>query len=385
MPCNWDYKLLESLEPSSVHYLYGKLSYDDIGGGRPFHKLPNPNKKFVVDYIKKARAKGLNFNYLLNSACIGNREFSKKGQKAIRELITWISDIGVNYITVAIPYLAEMIKSNFPGIKLAASKMAFISDVRQAKCWENIGVQEITVNPDINRNFRKLEQIRKAVKCDLVLLVNEACLYRCPYVYYHVNSDSHASQTGNIKTYICYSRLFCEKVFISDKSEIIKSTFIRPEDLNLYNEIGIRKFKLVGRARPTEWILNALDAYCKKRYEGNIAEILGTFSLHKDIPSAEIKQGVKLNGIKSFKNLERLRKSRLFRPHIFIDNRKLDNFLGFFKNFDCEKNTCQNCGHCKKYAEKAVFIDKKARAMVLRNLNRLMRWIKEGTLIDSFK
>jgi collagenase-like PrtC family protease len=377
IPCNWDFTLLESLKPSLTHYVYGKLSSDIVGGGRPFYKLPKPTKDFIYNYVSEVRSKGVNFNYLLNSSCTGNKEFTKNGHKAIIDLITWVSDIGANYITVASPYIAELVKKNVPSIKLAVSKMAFVSDASQAKIWENIGASEITINPDLNRNFKKLELLKKATQCHLTLLVNEACLYRCPYVYYHVNSDSHASQNASTKPYICYSRLLCEKIFISNPQEIIKSTFIRPEDLHFYEEIGIRKFKLVGRTRPTSWITLALNAYCQRSYNGNLAEILGTFSLHREIPRRK-KQSIRFNKIKNLKGLEQLRKTELFRLNIYIDNRKLDNFLKFFKDFDCENNSCMDCGYCKKYADKAVFIDKKENARVSKNLNMLIQWIKEG-------
>ena len=274
IPCNWDPQLVESLGTFPViHYLYGKLSNDEIGGGRPFFKLPHPNKTFVKNYLKKARQKNLHFNYLLNSSCIGNKEYRKGGRKKILNLLKWAVDIGVDYVTVALPYLAEIIKTNFPKMNICVSKMAFVCDGRQAKFWEDLGAREITLNPDVNRNFKKLEQIRKSVRCDLILLVNEACLYHCPYVYYHANSDSHASQTGSTQNYICYSRIFCEKIFITDTSQIIRSTFIRPEDLHFYEKIGINKFKLVGRTRPTDWILTALRAYVDRRQEGNLADI----------------------------------------------------------------------------------------------------------------
>lgn len=376
IPCNWDYKLIESLT-GHTYSLYGKLGYDEIGGGRPACKLPLPTKNFVEDYIKKVRSKGINFYYLLNSSCLGNKEFTRSGYRSILDLIGWIESTGANYITVAIPFLAELIKSRFPKIKISVSKMAFVSTVQQAKFWEELGVKEITLDPNITRNFKRLKQIRKAVKLDLALLVNEACLFHCPYVYYHVNSDSHASQSGNINAYICYSRLFCEKVFITKPEEIIKSRFIRPEDLGIYDGIGITKFKLVSRDRPTEWILNALKAYSKKGYNGNLADILGTFSLYKNIPEERMRL-LKFNNRDTLLTLEKLRKTNLLRPEIYIDNRALDGFLDFFRRFNCETIACYKCTYCAKNAEKAVSINKIGQKIILRNLDSIMAKARNG-------
>lgn len=379
IPCNWDYKLIKSLSGLS-YTVYGKLGIDDVGGGRPACKVPLPTRKFAQDFIKQVRRKGLDFNYLLNASCLGNREFTKNGYRLINKLLEWVENSGANYVTVAIPYLAELIKSRFPKLKIVVSKMAFVSNAHQAKFWEDLGVSEITLDPNITRNFQRLGQIRKAIKAGLTLLVNESCLYHCPYVYYHVNSDSHASQSKNVNGYICYSRLFCERVFMTEPEQIIKSMFVRPEDLHFYEEIGIRKFKIVGRDRPTEWILKVIKAYSKRSYDGNLADILGTFSRHNNIPEEELHL-LKLNEVSgSLNTFEKLRRTNLLRPKIYINNKALSNFISFFRGFNCENSSCQECGYCEKYAKKAVFIDKKEQRLVAENLKRGMKWLRDGKI-----
>ena len=380
VPSNWDYKLIESLN-APVHTVYGKLGVDKIGGGRPACKIPHLTQGFAKDFIGKVRNRGFNFNYLLNASCLGNKEFTKNGYRSILELLEWIENSGVNYVTVAIPYLAELIKLKFPKLKIIVSKMAFVSNPHQAKFWEDIGVSEITLDPNITRNFRRLRQIRKEVKTDLVLLANEACLYHCPYVYYHVNSDSHASQSDSAyKGYICYSRLFCEKAFLADPGQIIKSMFIRPEDLHFYEEIGINAFKLVGRDRETGWILKAVTAYSKRSCPGNLADILGTLSCHGSAQKKK-RHSLKLHDIGASQYVfEKLRKTEVLRAKIHIDNNALRDFMSFFLNFDCENSSCKECRYCETYAHKAVSIDKAEQRLATANLRRGMKWIKDGKI-----
>jgi len=52
-----------------------------------------------------------------------------------------------------------------------------------------MGVEEIIIDEHINREFKTLEAIRKAVRCNLELIVNNICLWQCPYNYEHVNHD----------------------------------------------------------------------------------------------------------------------------------------------------------------------------------------------------
>lgn len=57
-----------------------------------------------------------------------------------------------------------------------------------------MGGQQLT--PEGYRDFEKLEAIRDATSGNLKLLVNEACLYQCPFRYAHFNFFSHANGPG---------------------------------------------------------------------------------------------------------------------------------------------------------------------------------------------
>jgi len=61
-------------------------------------------------------------------------------------------------------------------------------------------------------------------------------------------------------------------------SQNIKGRWIRPEDLYLYEEIGIEMFKISGRAMPTERILMAATAYSSRHYDGKLHDILNVLT-----------------------------------------------------------------------------------------------------------
>jgi hypothetical protein len=87
----------------------------------------------------------------------------------------------------------------------------------------------------VNRHFDVLEAIRDAVDCELKLLVNEGCLYRCPFRYAHFNFFSHVNgppPRPNVQDDYYYHK--CLTMRINDPSQILKSPFIRPEDLKEY-------------------------------------------------------------------------------------------------------------------------------------------------------
>ena len=85
--CNFDDELLEGLGPYPVYEIYGKLTSDYFGGGRPSFYLPKVGKKKLETYVKKTREKGISINYLLNASSMGNMEFTSEGQKEIEKLL----------------------------------------------------------------------------------------------------------------------------------------------------------------------------------------------------------------------------------------------------------------------------------------------------------
>lgn len=65
---------------NTLKEIYGKLSEDVIGGGRSSYMFSHVGKKSVERHVRDAHKHGIRFNYLLNASCLGNSEFTKKGQ-----------------------------------------------------------------------------------------------------------------------------------------------------------------------------------------------------------------------------------------------------------------------------------------------------------------
>ena len=140
---------------------------------------------------------GIEWNYLLNAPCLGNREFDKGFNNQLYDFLKWLIDIGVSSVTVASPYLLRFVKSHWPTLRVAISKFARITSIQRAIYWQNLGADQITLDIHINRNFLLLDRLRKAIKIDIVLLVNDACIYQCPFEIYHSTIGGHASQDKN--------------------------------------------------------------------------------------------------------------------------------------------------------------------------------------------
>ncbi len=371
VPTNWDRDLLKPLSGIEAEIqIFGVLPTSTIGSGMMGPDVPRMTPQHAGEYIRQAHEAGLTFNYLLNSPCLGNKEWQEDTHKELIAHLAWLSEVQVDFVTIAIPYLMEVAKSQFPRLKVEVSTIAHVNSVARAKMFEDMGVDSIILDANINRDFKLLEAIRDAVDCKLGVLTNSLCLYQCPYEYYHNNTMGHASQTHSQTNgcYMDYCLMRCAVARLSNPSQFIKARWIRPEDLRLYEDIGIDFFKIGGRAMPTEWILRATDAYAAHRYQGNLYDILSI--LDPKIGAVDIASG------------NRQAAQVTSSPPVHIDNQALDGFIDFFKQQDCVSSG-GHCSYCQKIANEVVRLDVGETKKYADLLNRSLAQLSGSKLFSS--
>ena len=355
---NWDFALIDALQGTSVDALFGKLPFDIVGGARPGFVLPQVNRDYVKRYIHACHEKGLEFSYLLNAPCLGNLHYSRKGYGQLIELIEWVDESGADAVTVGIPYLVDLVRKRFPRLKIKVSTIARVNTVRKALQYEDMGVEEIIIDEHINREFKNLEAIRKAVKCNLELIVNNICLWQCPYNFEHVNHDGHASRKGEEEAYcyLQYPGYLCLYRKLTEPVELLKSPWICPEDLPHYETIGYDHFKITERFKRTPLLLEHVKAYENRRYDGNVLDLFtlprkGAFTpLHLEyFIKPEHVDILKVSELGKVFDLE-------VRDLIQMDNRKLDGFIEHFKTKDCNETSCSSCRYCETMFEKMAVV-----------------------------
>jgi len=345
VPTNWDPDLILPLGRLNADVqIYGVLPTSMIGsGGRGADNI-NMVEEQAEEYIKQAHSAGLKFDYLLNAPSMGNMEWDENIHRELLEHLGWVTSIGVDSVTVTIPYLIELIKRQFPHLQIRVSTIAHVNSVARAKFFESLGADSITLDFNINRDFTVLKAIRNAVNCQLTVLLNNLCLYQCPYEYYHHDSLGHASQSYNPINgyYMDYCVLRCTLDRLFDISQTIKCRWVRPEDIPVYEEIGIDMFKTSGRSASTERILTAATAYESRSYQGNLYDILNIITPKIESVNSAL-PGVKNNVIGS-------------PPGLYIDNQALEGFMDFFKKQNCLAG-CDHCDYCQRIASKVIQFD----------------------------
>lgn len=359
---NFDDELIEELKKYPVYEVYGKLQEDNIGGGRPSNTLKSIDKARLEEHVKKVREANIKFNYLLNGACLANNEQNTEWQNNLKSFLDYLRDIGVNALTVTNPFVLQLIKKYYNCFTVRVSTFACIDSFEKAKFWEEIGADYICVDfVKINRDFRTLKyMVDNLKKSKIELLMTNSCLKDCPYIHTHTTSLSHASNimSEGKEKYVDWCLYKCQEYELKHLDEYIKSPWIRPEDIKEYEKIGVEHFKITERDFPTEEILRRVKAYCAGSYNGNLLDLIQGHGWSNSEEKAIIERKDKI-----FENKDELAKEictirglgceRKYPRHIYIDNKKLDGFIKFFKDGRCTKN-CLNCGYCNKIAEEVI-------------------------------
>lgn len=379
---NWDPALIDHLAGTSVTSQYGQIWNDPLGGGRMSVFLPKVERDEAAEFIGLSRRAGIGFNYLANATCFDNAEFTRHGYRKIISHLEWIAAAGAEMITVSLPFMLELVKKHFPELKVSVSSFARIQNVYLAKFWENAGADKLILPEPVARDFRLLRQIRKSVSCELELIANHTCLYHCPLDLHHRNMVSHGSQAGHACGGFAadYCRLVCQREKLKHPAELIRSRWIRPEDVDYYAGIGMDCLKLVERYRETESLVEILKAYAARRSPANLAELL---SLPKAgvyrVPNLETLERPDLIATEKMKILlEVLREP--FTGKLHIDSRKLDGFLAHYEASDCGRIDCDTCGYCERVADSVITLDERWRKEMVAKFDRAIAILMDGDI-----
>lgn len=403
--CNFDEALLPGLAPYPVYEVYGKLTSDVLGGGRPSFYLPDVGREELARYVGLVHQQGISFNYLLNSSATGNVEFTRKGQQAIDELLDWIDSIGVDSVTVAHIYFLRLVKKRYPRLKVRVSSHRFTDNPRKVRFWAENGADYVVVSEvNIHRELKILEGMqRTAVDAgvELQLIVNNWCRQDCAIAGNHAVGLSEASRAGSKGFPLDYCSLVCNEIRVNQPVNYIRANWIRPDDLPVYEAMGFENFKIVERNTPTSVLLNRVKAYAARHYDGNLLDLVQNYAY------PESSFGEKARDAYSFKrmlryfakpgsvNLFRLGKvidfgktlSVLYplrgENPVHIDNRALDGFMDRFEKHSCQHLDCETCRYCHRFAEKAIRINPQWREKMQGIFGELLGDVDGGEFFEA--
>jgi hypothetical protein len=230
------------------------------------------------------------------------------------------------------------------------------------------------------------------VSCDLELLVNNNCLSNCAFAASHMNALAHAGQPwhANRGTFIDWCFLACTEMKLRDPVNYLRSEWIRPEDLPIYEGMGYDRFKIAERNIPTPVMAARVRAYAERRYEGNLLDLVQPYAFaavraddryYRHGPGWFLRYLLRQTMVhpRRMLVLKRLADTLCMTrpvdgdPPVYIDNRALDGFMERFRESGCRDTDCRECRWCHDFAARSIRIDEAKRDRALEACDILSR------------
>ncbi|MDH7499965.1 MAG: U32 family peptidase, partial [candidate division NC10 bacterium] len=197
-------------------YLSGPQEY--AGSGRITKKL---TLKQFLGIVGRIHREGIRVNLVVNATCDGTQWYASRTIQGMLEYMRMLHvEHGVEAVTVANPFYIHLFKARFPHLEITASVLADIDCLQRAAIFRNMGADLITPDANINRDLALLRRIKEGTNAELKLMVNEGCLYKCPFRRFHFNYISHKSrELGEIEGDAFFAN--CLQVTVTDLSQIL--------------------------------------------------------------------------------------------------------------------------------------------------------------------
>ena len=281
VPFNGDVAGLGALRAAGATRFYGRASSIQtaraiVGAGRASTSLSDIAWDSLALAVRESRRLGADFEYLLNDPDPRGLEDDQDSRAMLVEQLRQIDAIGVASVKVAHPVVAELALRH-TGMRVGVSKFARTRSPQQAQRWQEVGVHSICLEPAAVRDLPLLRAIRSSIDCELEVLANDACLAGCPYALAHASYSARSCHDDAAPSYTHYYSLRCLNAFLSQPDQLLRATFVRPEDVCAFRDAGVDSFKLTDRAMSTAWLVHVLQAYAGGSYSGNLADL---FPLH---------------------------------------------------------------------------------------------------------
>jgi collagenase-like PrtC family protease len=325
VPYNDDEAVLEQLfrmksrDGNSIREVYMAGPQEYSGSGRITDEISLEKFISLLDCI---HSHGLKADLVLNSTCEGTSWYSEKNIAQKMDYLECLhKDHGLEAVTIANPINMRTVRRRLPDIEICASVLSDIDCLQRAEVFALAGANIITPDVNINRNLELLKAIKDRTRTEIKLMVNEGCLYKCPFRKFHFNYISHKSrEPGEIEQCFFFN---CLPVICRERTQILKSGWIRPEDTSKYAGIS-NYFKIVGRTCASAMVVRAVRAYLEEKWTGDMLDLIsGPMNLFA------VGYGA------------------------YLSNPGL-GAAGFFEKVTTCKNDCDDCDYCRSLIDRLL-------------------------------
>lgn len=249
----------------------GLLSAREIGGDTA------PLRKRIIDDMRFCRAHGMKLDLLINATCYGENAFTETQRLDYFANLKELADAGIlpEIITTTSPFIATITKKFDASIDRRASvNMRLLSTIAMeyvAKTFDSFYICR-----DLQRDLPTVKRFAEWGKKNgkkICMLANSGCLRFCPWQTFHETLLAHNFQhIQSEMAMLKFPPTLCVGLVQSKQyEEILRASWIRPEDLHRY-EPYISVFKLSTREADRPDLI--LKAYTSGKFDGDLLLLL---------------------------------------------------------------------------------------------------------------
>ena len=245
--------------------------------GHMLNENPGEIRRVLEAELQTLHRMGVKLDLLFNASCYGERAVSRSLAEEVTGVIEHLGNLGCapEIITTTSLMIARTIKRHFPAIEVRASVNMRIGTI-QAMAYIQDLFDSFYLQRDLQRNIAYVKKVRDW--CDshgkkLCLLANSGCLRFCPGQTFHDNLIAHSAGSEKLANlpgwnpHVCWNLYQAPEHFV----EILRSTWIRPEEIHLYEGI-VDTIKLATRQHSHPRMV--LGAYAAGGFRGNLLDLL---------------------------------------------------------------------------------------------------------------
>lgn len=289
---------------------------------------PEVRARMMAD-LHWARDNGIELDTLFNANCYGDSAISPELASFVSGVLKEMDAEGLmpDTVTTTSPFIATVLRRDFPRVKI---RWSVNIRVHGSTGFENVAhlFDSFYASREHHRDLAWLKTMHDWAKAHgkvMGMQANSGCLRQCPYQQFHDNLHGHGDgrRPKDIATAKEYGFTFfhCKDVYSrGNEEDFLRSTWIRPEDLPLYEEHA-DIVKLATRRHPCP--VEVLDAYATYSYSGDLARLMDP--------------------------------AHVFRNGCF-DNALIGENEALWREVrDCENaNNCRHCGKCADLMERTL-------------------------------
>lgn len=237
---------------------------------------PELRARLLAD-LRWARENGLELDTLFNCNCYGDLAISDDLADFVSRTLREMDAEGLfpETVTTTSPFIATVLRQRFPSVKIRLS-------VNQ-RVHGSVGFEPILPLFDSFYASRERHRERGWLKGmsdwarahgkEIGVQANSGCLRQCPYQQFHDNMHGHNRiAQSKVGRKFDFSVFLCRENYAHGRLEdFFRSTWLRPEDLPLYEPlVDVVKLATRRHAFPEKIVA----AYATRSYDGNLADLM---------------------------------------------------------------------------------------------------------------